>query len=397
MKKTVVLCIFSAAFGLMSCSQQADKTSASTQGGGDRTKTDSQVSDEAQQEIKKLIEMLGSEDDNLRREAESRLVSIGERALPLLESAMDVDASTSKKARLAIVELEMKIAEAARLKSESARVRQGDGRPLEVREAEWESLIPQTLREGTRKRILRGLLSDKQSDLIEAIDDVYQYARDNQDMLPILRKLLHHNESWVRERATCYLGILKDYDSLPDILKLLKDPDARVRAEAIRTIGRIGNKDTIDQLAELLKDQDDWVRYNAVESISTLGDKKIVPILEPFLNDPYKSVKNQVGLALAKFGEKAALPQIMKTISTSGDQYWIVTFLDVLNNYTFPETYERLCITKIGNEIKGEDFVDCYKKFLNQQIPGIIVRFDADIQPQNWVSTAPTSVSTKRL
>jgi hypothetical protein len=351
--------------------------------------------------VEELVGQLGSSNSDVRKEAIDKLVSIGEPALPVLTKILS--SSISDELRTAILDVTIRIREkmksdmATKAENERATAENSNARPREVQEEEWDSLIPRELPEKMRQSIIEKLSSNKEIILIDVINDIGNRAKENKDrdMVPVIRKLLKHNEPQVRKRAIFWLGHLKDYESLEDALHMLEDPDADVRAEAIKSITQIGNRNAIPRLSRLLKDKDDWVRYNAVEAISTLGDSDIIPIIKPCLTDPADGVRRRAIFALARFRVREVLPEILKTITECKDEYWIATAYDILNNYTYPQTYEKLLNTNIGKEFEGDGWIECYKGFLSQSHSGVSIRLDDGVESKNWGSIKPGSVTTQ--
>lgn len=380
---------------LLSCSQKEPSADDGSSPEGEQCSTSTQAPLK-EHEIEDLVWEVCNGDEESREEARNKLKKAGTHALSVLNRQLKSENSREKRAVLYSLKLAIEW-DAAMQKMENATIDHGENGPAGLARTEWEKLLPSSLSDIARTRILDKLFSSKPRDVGNAIDDIGNDARRNEEMLPSLRRLLRHREWWVRAKSASWLGRVGDSGSLSELQRLLSDTRNEVKISAIEAIEMIGDRDMVPVLIALLKEEDELVRLAAVKVIGALGGAEVVSNLKTCLNDPSESVRTEATIILARFREQEVVKDILERLSKPKAYGLGATTraFDVMNNYAFPEVYENLSTSKIGRKVSGENWVECYSRFVNQEYSGIRICLDVDIRTSNWVVARGITFGTK--
>jgi HEAT repeat protein len=90
----------------------------------------------------------------------------------------------------------------------------------------------------------------------------------------------------VRPRALRALGKIGGEDLDHPLRALLADPSAAVRTQAAAALAQIAGSRSVEALAPLLSDGDKWVRYGVAEALVRTGSIRGADVLEQARKDP---------------------------------------------------------------------------------------------------------------
>ena len=155
--------------------------------------------------------------------------------------------------------------------------------------------------------------------------------------VPHLVDLLKDPDKDLRLAAADVLGRIgaAAKDAVPQLVVSLNAPDKDVRRAAADALGHIGAKakDAVPHLVDLLKDPDKDLRRAAVDALGQIGAaaKAAVPQLVALLKDPDKDVCRAAADVLGKIGSDAkdAVPQLVVSLNDP-DQFVRWTAVDAL-------------------------------------------------------------------
>jgi HEAT repeat protein len=140
--------------------------------------------------------------------------------------------------------------------------------------------------------------------------------RQQEQLLPLLEKLLDDRFGVVRLQALITLGVLGPRSALVNperLLESLQDRDGNIRAHAVEALGRFGPRaaKAVPDIGRALKDQDGTVRRTAAASLAQIGVSSL-PALAAALGDKDFDVRRHAALALGNMGSAArdALPTL---------------------------------------------------------------------------------------
>ncbi|MBU1669488.1 MAG: HEAT repeat domain-containing protein [Actinobacteria bacterium] len=119
--------------------------------------------------------------------------------------------------------------------------------------------------------------------------------------VPLITRLLRHEDAGVRARAAFSLGTIGDYTACDDLAGAMGDGDAGVRAEAAEALGKLQCEAAISALERGLIDEDVSVRINSAISLSQLGEEGRT-VLESALLSVEEAVREVAAEALEAYG-----------------------------------------------------------------------------------------------
>jgi HEAT repeat protein len=136
--------------------------------------------------------------------------------------------------------------------------------------------------------------------------------------VPLLIKLLHCEESEIRELAASKLGVFREKSAVNDLLPLLED--ARTRTVAVKALGLIGDKSAIPRLIQLLNVQDQKFYISQLTvTLCLLEAHEAVPTLLEIFQKKDKWDDCTVATAIAKLGDFSITDRLSR--------YWIARTL----------------------------------------------------------------------
>lgn len=102
---------------------------------------------------------------------------------------------------------------------------------------------------------------------------------------PYLKRLLNHEQSYVRWEAADKFRALVDEKDIPTIIEMTKNKDKIIRAEAINAMQNLKNIEFEDELIALLNDPAYNVRRHAAKALGYKKISRAVPYLEKAIKD----------------------------------------------------------------------------------------------------------------
>ena len=190
-------------------------------------------------DINSLIKNLGSENKDTVSQAESKIIDMGDEAVPELIKALEN--------------------ENEKIRAKSAQIL-GDLSSTEC-----------------VKPLIKVLETDKSTEVkVNAITALANIP--TKESTEPLMKALEDKSPEVRGDAAAALGLLKVDKATDSLIKLLEDKDSSVRAKAALALGKIGDKKAVLPLIKIIKDKDETVRKNTVEALGLLKDEKAVEL-----------------------------------------------------------------------------------------------------------------------
>ncbi|HEY8027257.1 MAG TPA: HEAT repeat domain-containing protein [Burkholderiaceae bacterium] len=131
--------------------------------------------------------------------------------------------------------------------------------------------------------------------------------------IPILREMLHDDDSERVARAAFALGQLQAQAARPDLIALLSNKSANVRnfaASALSELPLPNTESETDALLTLLNDSDDLVRISAIEALGNTKTLRAIPALVDLMQHSRRGIQIYVVIALGRINDKAALPAL---------------------------------------------------------------------------------------
>jgi HEAT repeat protein len=224
--------------------------------------------------FKPLKRLLDDDDGEIRSRTARCLAHYGDRALPLIERALqreddpdfraDLVRTTGPLGEAALPLLLRELRTGSPGVQEAAAWRLGEIGPAAV------EAVPDMLAAGAQDHGM--------GETTRAIEKIGPAA-----VTPLL-EALKHDDPGIRERAAYALGLLREgaAPAVTALARALNDPEDDVRQWSAWSLGRIGPEATmaVDDLRAALYDPESWVRRNAAESLGKLG-----PEAEPAIPD----------------------------------------------------------------------------------------------------------------
>lgn len=194
-----------------------------------------------------LISRLTSPNESWRVDAEARLVSLGEAAVPSLIGAL-------RHANPAV-----------RVHAASALARIGNP-----------AAIPAMV----------AALEDTENNAAVAIAAEKALVSWGQEVKGALLQAALQGPPHVRPRALRALGKIGGEDLEHPLQALISDPVPTVRAQAASALAQISGARAVEAISPLLEDRDKWVRYEVAEALVHLGSVRGRSVLEQARDDP---------------------------------------------------------------------------------------------------------------
>jgi HEAT repeat protein len=143
----------------------------------------------------------------------------------------------------------------------------------------------------------------------------------SRDDLPLLRDMLK-DENWsVRGAAANAIAELVSREDLPLLRDVVKDENSYVRGAAINAITKLGSREDLPLLRDVVKDENSYVREAAVNAITKLGSRDDLPLLRDMLKDENWNVREAAVNAITKLGSRDDLPLLRDMLK---DENWNV-------------------------------------------------------------------------
>ena len=200
-----------------------------------------------------------------------RLVRLGERAVPDLESALQWP---NPQTRISVMQVLGRI---------------GTGPALVAIE-----------------RCLRDTDEEVQAAAVVELRDTKSYAKS-------IRALLQSGSTQLRGSVCRTLGVMGYREALPEIVRLLDDPSRVIRRNALLAIGHLGSVESIDLVKSKMLAEDESERSSALYAFKRLDEDAAKPAVIAALYDPDKRLRmhalDWLGEAPDK-GAKAALEYV---------------------------------------------------------------------------------------
>ena len=135
-----------------------------------------------------------------------------------------------------------------------------------------------------------------------------------------LKKLLLHEDIWIRKWAIDALGNLKSTQAVPNIINFILDQNNEwVRGHAGVALAKIGDKKTYDILINLLNDKDPVVLEFSAKALGIFGDKRAIEPLINLLSDSNAVVRISAIKALTNLGGTSVKRYLFKVIAEDPD------------------------------------------------------------------------------
>ncbi len=141
-------------------------------------------------------------------------------------------------------------------------------------------------------------------------------GRHGLDALPLLKRALHDNDSFVKRDAASALLMMEDADRvrelLKDLLPLCRDNNSEARRAVLSVLVQIvdpSDKDAIPSLLTAMEDRDLENRRNAALALSNIGGEeasKALPVLLEAIKNGDEDVRWQSVVAIHSLGPNAA-------------------------------------------------------------------------------------------
>jgi HEAT repeat protein len=209
----------------------------------------------------KLIELLSDSDENIRIEALSALLEMGEGAVPFLKEVVESKQQPACMPREAGCRTEAGLAQRAL-----------DGfKKLKANEE------------------LRTVLPSLKIARLIAMGEEFALLMLNQQLKTPDKKI-----RFFAAKALSYIG----QASVPIFIDSLSSSDANIRRRACEALRDISAPEARDALKKALTDVDIKVRQNAVRALARIGNPDDLPVLYPLLSDESKAVRKTVREAL---------------------------------------------------------------------------------------------------
>ena len=148
------------------------------------------------------------------------------------------------------------------------------------------------------------------SDLIVKREALRELKAKGESAIPMLKKMLKHNNPDIREIAVIRLGELKAREAVEDIIRVMKeDRDKVVRMQAVYTLISMKEKRSIKDLIDITRNgkevQDRMVAIIGLGNIIEKGDAEYEEVIKTFkeaLRDKSGYVRMHAAYMLGKFG-----------------------------------------------------------------------------------------------
>ncbi len=314
----------------------------------------------AQDNVRDLVEKLGSDSLDEREEAVRRIKLIGKPALPELEKAAkgpDLEAATRAKYLLRLIPIRDKVTPRLLHLMPGVEQRLSLDDPHSWTEVLLEAMQIEMGRRGEREGNLfkpedlegvvplafRGIRDKSEKDwacsavvhlklrsaapevaklLDDPIPDVRLCALETLKALgsslavPACRRLLLDTDPNVQARACQELAELRDPSAAADIAVLLKSKSAYTRGHAARALGRLGAVEYAKRIGDLLEDPDENARWYAVQAVADLGSRPEAPRVRALLRDRDPNVAASAIQALEVLEGKEAVPALLSSLES---------------------------------------------------------------------------------
>ena len=354
-----------------------------------------ETSAQQQRPIDELIEMLGSDDRDKRRDAAHELADYGPEAVKaldgLVEALQDRDTQIWHDATQAIARLGPQAAPAldaliGTMDSGSEQRRFRTAHALGSIGAKALPAMRERLnheRSQIREVAVRAVgqmgpaASDAVPDLIQRLADDEEYiqrcavnslAQIGPVAISAVDAALERSDATIRSGAAKTLGAMgaAAHESLPQLVaRSAGDSEVNVRAAAVAALGRVGpdRAEIIDPLIGALQDESDVVRRASVESwisVSPAIQAKATSSLVKLIAEGDKSLRSGVLLILNRFGPRAAAatPVLLDQLAHDRDSTELTTTLGQIGASALEPTYEslreqRITSTEVARIIQG--------------------------------------------
>ena len=126
----------------------------------------------------------------------------------------------------------------------------------------------------------------------------------------------------VRDRAIAELANLGNR-AIPALVEQLQTHDMRTRRNAVWALTRIRTPRAREAVHTALADQDFSVRLTAVRSVSTHRDATALNWLKNYVIDDDPAIRRECATALGRIGDRSAIPSLLKSLETVGDDRFL--------------------------------------------------------------------------
>jgi HEAT repeat protein len=307
------------------------------------------IDEVTENDIPRLIELLGSPDATVHFKAKTFLVSFDGKSVPAL-----IDALEKGQNRVEIIGV---LGQLKDPRSIAPLFQYTDSDDQDVNGAARRSLIDMGDKTGP-------FLVDKLKEKEKTKATVYMLshiARTDQMALD-LRGLLSSPDAELRSASVYLLGEWRDEGSLKGVISLLQDKDKYVREEAIKAYQKITTDYDQNVLIPLLKDEDENVRSMAAELLADVKDANLSliegPLMDAAKNDKSKDVRVQAIYAL---GKQKDLSAIIMFIEALNDPDWEIrdtalgAVVDINAVEAIPYIMSLIKDRKVANNIELRD------------------------------------------
>jgi HEAT repeat protein len=187
------------------------------------------------------------------------------------------------------------------------------------------------------------------------------------------RRLLRDPDPNVQAQSCERLAELRDPSAVPDIAAVLASDSAFARGHAAWALARLGAVEYAKRIGDVLEDKDSTARFYAVHAVAELAARGETPRVRALLRDPDPSVRAEAIGTLAILEGRDALPALRElmddrvplvqgalvaTLAHLGAREAVPLLLDgegldLLNGVRRPEAWSRLRSLRIKEPVEG--------------------------------------------
>ena len=190
------------------------------------------------------------------------------------------------------------------------------------------------LRDDIVEKIIKILKKNKESDstkpLIDALNSEYQAVRiyaagelanhKEPEVVKIFVDLISDDDTEIRVLAVNVLGKIGGVSELKNLISALQDKETRVRESAAMSLGKLGKKEAVFDLLSALSDPANSVVCAAAEALGELKvDEAVEPLISLFSNKDPK-IRESAIVALGKFQDNRAIDPLINSLKDKDER-----------------------------------------------------------------------------
>ena len=137
-----------------------------------------------------------------------------------------------------------------------------------------------------------------------------------------VRRLLTHENGYVRKAAVNALAELKSFEDLPLIRDMFRDEDENVREAAVEAIGELGSRADLPFVREMLEDENMGVQEGAADAFAKLVRREDLPIIRRMLKSKSYNLQKAAIKALKNLGNKEDLSLVREVLNEVLNEGW---------------------------------------------------------------------------